>query len=566
MKKPTALNGYLLKDFIALFIVLFASAGNLQATNLIVSSTGDSGMGTLRAAVASAVNGDTVSFAPGTNGTPIVLTTGQISINAGITILGNGAANTIIDGNQASCAFYIPYQVPNDTIRIQNLKIQNGYNTTGAGGIAVYAITTDEGFVLNLSYVEITACISNCGCSGSGGAMSMRSGNIDHCYFHHNREISGNNGVGGVDAFWSPVNITNTTIAYCAGTFAGALSVNGLGSLSNCTIYADTALNASQGIGGLSVSGPMINCTVSGCYGAQAGGVAHGGYAGCSIINSIIYGNNSGDTTAKDVRIVIDNMFGNGLDNATYKKSIVGVCKYESQTAGSCPAWFSTADPLLGTFGMNGGATPTIPILGGSAARDAADTSFAPIKDQRDSLRFGTADIGAYEFQCGAVTVTIDAFSPDTLCLNASPVSLPLATPFPGVFSGAGVSNNIYFNPTTAGVGTHTITYTHTDQGCIYADSTTVTVELCSGIADLQHASGIQVFPNPFKSMVYVERSDMNTGSPLLQLEDINGRLISSVVANEQKQSIDLSALPSGIYVLKVKDNLKTYSTKLVKE
>ena len=562
----TLLKRNLSKGIIAVFVFLFTTVSYVRAANLVVTSTADSGFGTLRSAIASAVNGDTVSFAPGTNGTPIVLTTGQITIGTAITILGNGAVNTIIDGNHASCAFYIPTHVPNDTIRIEQLKIQNGYNTTGGGGISVYGLTSSDGFILNVSYVEITACISNCGCSGGGGAMGMRSGNIDHCYLHHNREINGGYGVGGIDVFWYPVNITNTTIAYCAGTFEGALSFNGPSSLSNCTIYADTSLDGSQGTGGLYLNGQMINCTVSGCYGAQAGGVTHSGLPADSIINSIIYGNNAGDATAKDVRIVIDNMMGNGLDNATYKKDIVGVCKYITSTTGSCPAWFSTADPLFGTYGMNGGATPTIPILSGSLARNAADPAFAPVTDQRGYPRNGQADIGSYEYQCNSIAITLAAFNPDTLCLNAAPVFLPAGTPFPGIFSGAGVTNNIYFNPATAGTGTHIITYTYSDQGCTYSDSTPVTVQVCSGITSLQDRDNIQIFPNPFKNTVYIERSDINTGIAQLYIEDITGKLLSFSLINQQKQSVDLSNLPSGIYILKVTDKENSYAMKLLKE
>ncbi len=550
--------------FILLF--LFASSIPAKASTLVVTSTADSGPGSLRNAVSLAATGDTVSFALVTNGTPIVLTTGQISIDSGITILGNGADSTIIDGNHASCAFYIPTHVPNDTIRIQSLKIQNGYNTNGAGGIALYPLTTADGFILNLSYLEITACISNCACDGNGGAVGIRSGNIDHCYLHHNRELSGFIGAGGVTIIYHPVSITNTTIAYCSGTSSGAVS-NGGGSLVNCTIYADTALSATQGIGGLSLRGQMINCTVSGCYGSAAGGIGHSGLPFDSIVNSIIYGNDAGDTAARDVLIVIDDFFGNGLDNATYKKSIVGVCKYVTNTTGSCPAWFSTADPLFGNYGMNGGFAPTLPIQSGSAARNSADTAFAPATDQRDYARSGQADIGAYEYQCGVIAVTLASFAPDTICQSASPIQLPAGNPSPGIFSGTGVTNNTSFDPATAGVGTHTITYTYTDSyGCFNNDSTSITVELCSGINILENAGDLQVYPNPFRSTIYLDRSKQLSTISQLFVQDITGKLLRSVTITEPKQAIDLSALPSGIYILKAMDEGHSYTTKLVKE
>ncbi|MFM7822466.1 MAG: HYR domain-containing protein, partial [Bacteroidota bacterium] len=53
-----------------------------------------------------------------------------------------------------------------------------------------------------------------------------------------------------------------------------------------------------------------------------------------------------------------------------------------------------------------------------------------------------------------------------TLCLNDAALTLSGASPSGGVYSGNGVSNGV-FNPATAGVGTHTITYNYTDgNGC----------------------------------------------------------------------------------------------------
>ena len=57
-------------------------------------------------------------------------------------------------------------------------------------------------------------------------------------------------------------------------------------------------------------------------------------------------------------------------------------------------------DPKIGALAYNGGPTPTIALLPGSPAIDAADTAAAPPTDQRGAPRpFGVAaDIGAFEF------------------------------------------------------------------------------------------------------------------------------------------------------------------------
>ena len=60
-------------------------------------------------------------------------------------------------------------------------------------------------------------------------------------------------------------------------------------------------------------------------------------------------------------------------------------------------------------------------------------------------------------------------------CLNSANVNMS-ATPSGGIFSGNGVSGNV-FSPATSGVGTHDVLYTYTNaQGCSNTDTVSVTV------------------------------------------------------------------------------------------
>ena len=60
--------------------------------------------------------------------------------------------------------------------------------------------------------------------------------------------------------------------------------------------------------------------------------------------------------------------------------------------------------------------------------------------------------------------VTLNNFS--SVCIDASSFALSGGNPTGGIYSGNGVVNNT-FNPSTAGVGTHLITYSYTDaNGC----------------------------------------------------------------------------------------------------
>ena len=72
-------------------------------------------------------------------------------------------------------------------------------------------------------------------------------------------------------------------------------------------------------------------------------------------------------------------------------------------------------------------------------------------------------------------TVTFGAI-PD-ICQNDAPVNLTQGNPAGGTYSGTGITISPQFNPTIAGAGTHTITYTYTDlNGCVNSASQPVTV------------------------------------------------------------------------------------------
>jgi len=74
----------------------------------------------------------------------------------------------------------------------------------------------------------------------------------------------------------------------------------------------------------------------------------------------------------------------------------------------------------------------------------------------------------------GGPSVTLSPFS--SVCVSAPAFALSGGSPSGGTYSGTGVSNNM-FNPSVAGGGAHTITYTYTDtQGCMGVASQSINV------------------------------------------------------------------------------------------
>src|SRR2546421_4217775 len=92
-----------LKHSLLLLLALLV-AHTAGATTLTVTSTADSGAGTLRGALASAAAGDTINFS--VTGT-VLLTSGELPVTNNLTIIGPGANSLAVDGNFASRVFNI---------------------------------------------------------------------------------------------------------------------------------------------------------------------------------------------------------------------------------------------------------------------------------------------------------------------------------------------------------------------------------------------------------------------------------------------------------------------------
>src|SRR6478735_7989246 len=78
-----------------------------QAATITVTNTNDSGAGSLRQALADAVDGDTINFNSSLNGETITLTSGQLVVDKSVAINGPGAPNLAVNGNAADRVFYI---------------------------------------------------------------------------------------------------------------------------------------------------------------------------------------------------------------------------------------------------------------------------------------------------------------------------------------------------------------------------------------------------------------------------------------------------------------------------
>ncbi|MFT5777290.1 MAG: hypothetical protein ACI837_000221, partial [Crocinitomicaceae bacterium] len=133
-------------------------------------------------------------------------------------------------------------------------------------------------------------------------------------------------------------------------------------------------------------------------------------------------------------------------------------------------------------------------------------------------------------------TITTDSIT----CVGYGPSTL-IGSPVGGIYLGAHVSGN-QFDPTSAGVGTHTVFYELTNiDGCVGTASTMIIVEACASINDID-GTQVKVYPNPMQHVLNVEVP----GDFTITMHDARGRIVY------QDGGTDLITIDTGIYEMGV--------------
>ena len=345
-------------------MLISSLASALVAGNITVTKTTDDGPGTLRQAIASASDGQSIDFnlpAPAA----IVLKSGEIAINKKISITGPGAAKLKIDASGSGRIFHITGTA---TVTISGVSIQNGRVKDENGG----GILIDSDATLNLKE-----------CVVSGNYAGKDGGGID------------NDG---------DLVVSGSTFSNNTGTLGGGIFNSGGLKVLNSTFY-----NNSAGYGGAIAnhnfgSATIISATISGNQASEfegGGGIVNSAAASARsfytlTIGSTILANNKGNDCLITISANLSLGYNLTSDTSCYffvhpgdKKST------DAKLEGSAPK-------------DNGGTTPTIafskssPALDAMPADECIDENDEPITlDQRGIHRPQGAkcDIGAIELE-----------------------------------------------------------------------------------------------------------------------------------------------------------------------
>lgn len=194
---------------------------------ITVTSTADSGAGSLRAAVAAAQSGDRIQFAPALANQTINLNSRvEIAPGKNITLDGTGAANLKISGRNATQILLVNSNVDFITnVTIKNLAFENGYSANQGGAILV-----ENKGSLTLDSVKFNNNVAD---KGGGAVFSLWDTNLTvlNSQFDGNKAVAGNDERGaGAIAFVSPGSfiIRNSSFTNNQGINGGAVnSLNG---------------------------------------------------------------------------------------------------------------------------------------------------------------------------------------------------------------------------------------------------------------------------------------------------------------------------------------------------
>lgn len=201
----------------------------------------------------------------------------------------------------------------------------------------------------------------------------------------------------------------------------------------------------------------------------------------------------------------------------------------------------------------NGGTLDTINVC------PVADSSFTlTITDSQ-----GCMSTGKVHVKVNPLPTVMMSISKDTTCVSMTKDSL-IGSPLGGTFSGAGVTGS-NFDPSTAGIGAHTITYTYTDSaGCSASDSAWVIVASCTGINEVNSLNNlVSFYPNPFAESLSI---NVGANGPVtITMFNTMGQNLGSWQMEQGMHTISTQSLPAGVYSIQVKSKDGLVNKKLVK-
>ncbi len=384
----------------------------------MVTTTADAGPGSLRAALLGAEDGSVITFAPSLQGDTIRLYR-ELPICSNVQIIGPGADLLAISGEDSARIFRV---MAGQDVQISSLSLVNGRSASSDGGALLSEGNTqlincvlannyaaDDGGALalldSLAYVRLDSCeLYQNSCGDDGGAISVANGSmsIHACSIRDNFSPSS----GGALSMNGMLDISNTSFLFNEASSSGGAIRNFTGGHLSCLNSTFASNKCSNRGAAINTSGllEMNFCTVKENLATDLGGgirVPSGGI--CRIKNSLVADNegSSGDDVS---------MFAGAFISEGY--NLIGDTTGSTWSSGPNDQLGNSQaplDPFVLPLADYGGITQTLALQAISPCLDQADTTGAPLFDQRGEIRLSgsSTDIGAYEFCLATAAVDV---------------------------------------------------------------------------------------------------------------------------------------------------------------
>ncbi|HEX3624152.1 MAG TPA: choice-of-anchor Q domain-containing protein [Verrucomicrobiae bacterium] len=340
-----------------------------------VTTTADSGPGSLRDTIAAAASGDTINFAPGLSGQTIYLTSGELFIGQNLTI--DASAGILppiaIDGGNNSRVMEIG---SGSSVNLNTIAVTNGYVSDDSGGGVLLDDPTSSLTATNCafcsnsgSYGGAIACfgtvtLNNCSVTRNsasifGGGIYGYAGGItlNNCTLSENSVANG--GGGGIDSEFCTLALNNCTVssndatAFGGGIYAEDESQGSL-ALTNCVFLG----NSSETGGAISAETPatLNGCTFSNNISGTGGAIVNYDImtlCNCTLSGNTVTNNGVGGGMANSGTLTMNNCTVSG--NAAVNGYGGGVYNPGALTANYCTWSSNTAANNAGGGICNGG-------------------------------------------------------------------------------------------------------------------------------------------------------------------------------------------------------------------
>jgi hypothetical protein len=354
-------------------------APSARAALYTVTTTADSGPGSLRNAIAAAGSGDTIVFSSSLAGQTIQLTSGQLSIGQNLTIDASALANgVIINGGGNGLVLEIG---GGTMVNLNLLTLTNGYPKGGLSVDPNATLTANNctflgnsagngsgsfggGVYADLATVRLNGCIfiGNSLTNGGGGGIYQNGGavTLNGCTFSGNSAADGEGGA--IETSSGTFVATNCIFQNNSSSLGGAFeNAANTATLVNCA-FSNNVAGVGGGIGNITIL-TLNNCNLSdnASLSGQGGGLANGGGAAstetATLNNCILTGNSAtageGGGIYNYAELVLTNCTLSG-NTATNGGSGGGIINLDMLIANNCALSANSADGGYGGGIVNG--------------------------------------------------------------------------------------------------------------------------------------------------------------------------------------------------------------------